>query len=138
MDAGRSLREDNLRKFELLALLLHELDQVLVYLGEVLLAVLLGNRLRLGVLASGALLGDHDDGRGPLRAAGGAELGARADKDVRDVDVLAQHGDVADDVHRGDITSKDDDAGEGGVGWPSGRGLAQRLDNLFYAALEGL
>lgn len=126
-----------LRILELLALLLDELDQVLVDVGEVLALVLLVDLL-IGLLAADALLRDHDDAGGPLGAAGGAELGARRHEDVRHVDVLAQHRDVADDVHRADVAREDHDARERRVARPGRRRLAQRLDHFFHAALEGL
>lgn len=127
---GKSLRE-----LELLALLLDKLDEVLVDVGEVLAVLLLYLVL---LLAAGALLGHHDDARGPLGAARGAELRARGHEDVRHVDVLAQHRDVADHVHRADVAREHYDAWERGVARPGGGGLAEGLDDFFYAALKGL
>lgn len=52
--------------------------------------------------------------------------------------VLAQHGEVRDDVLGRDVAGDDDDSGERGVAG-AGRGrLAQRLDDLLDAALEGV
>lgn len=117
----------------MLALLLHKLVQLLVSLVPVGVDLL----ARLG-LASG-LGGDHDDRGGPLCAAGGAQLGARGQEDVGDVVVLAEHGNVADDVHGGDVGGQDDDAagqGVGGRGWVAGGGLAHGFYDFLDTALE--
>ena len=120
-----------------LGFLRDELDKVLVDLGKVLLALFLFNLVALLGTAH-ALLGDHDDAGRALSAAGGAELGARRDEDVGDVDILTEHGDMADDIHGADITGEDDDAREGSVAWARGGRFPQGLDDFFYAALEGL
>ena len=52
--------------------------------------------------------------------------------------VLAQHGEVRDDVLRRDVARDDDDAGERRVARGGGGRLAERLDYLLDAALEGV
>lgn len=52
--------------------------------------------------------------------------------------VLAQHGEVADDVLGGDVAGDDDDAGERGVAGGGGGGFAERLDDFLDTALEGV
>lgn len=52
--------------------------------------------------------------------------------------VLAQDGEVGDDVLGGDVAGDDDDAGEGGVAGGRGGRLAEGLDDLLDAALEGV
>lgn len=121
-----------------LALLLDELDEILVDVGEIILAGVLVDLIAATFLAADAFLGDHDDARGALGAAGGAELSAGGDEDVGDVDVLAEDGDVADDVHGADVAGEDDDAREGGVAGAGGGRLPEGLDDFFDAALEGL
>lgn len=86
----------------MLALLDDQLVELLVSLIPLvvlLLALLAGSR------------GDHDDGSGALGAASGTQLGARRKEDVGDVVVLAQDGDVADDVHGADVGGEDDNGG---------------------------
>lgn len=51
--------------------------------------------------------------------------------------VLAQHGNVRDDVLRGNVAGNDDDAGERGALGSGGGGLAERLDDFLDATLEG-
>lgn len=51
--------------------------------------------------------------------------------------VLAQDGDVGDDVHGRDVSREDDDAAADDVG-SAGGGLAQGLDDLLDTSLEGL
>jgi hypothetical protein len=54
--------------------------------------------------------------------------------------VLAQDGDVGDDIHGGDISSENDDTAGGldlSVGGGNGR-FAESLDNLLNTALKGL
>lgn len=102
------------RELELIpALLLNQLNEVLVDLSEVLaILLLLLDLLGLLAAADARLLRDHDNARGPLRRSRGAELGPRRHEDVRHVDVLAQHRDVADDVRGADVASQDDDPWE--------------------------
>lgn len=123
----------------LAVLLLDVLDERRVALAErlaVVLTVLVGG-LVLGLLALG-LLHDHDDGCRSLRLGGSAELSARRDEDEGHVVVLAQNGEVGDDVHGGDVASDDDNARERGVA-RSGRGrLSEGLDDLLDTALEGV
>lgn len=52
--------------------------------------------------------------------------------------VFAEDGDVRDDVHGGDVTGDDDEAGESGVAGAGGGGLAQGLDDFLDTALEGV
>lgn len=52
--------------------------------------------------------------------------------------VLAEHGNVGDDVHGGDVAGDDDDAGEGAVRGRRRGGFAEGLDDFFDAALEGV
>lgn len=114
---------------------LAHLDRELVQLGVGLLPLVLG--LLLGALA---LLGcDHYDTCGPLGAACGAELGTAGHVDVGDAVVLAEYGNVADDVHGRDVGSEDDDSRGrvGCAGDASGR-FADGLDALLDTALEGL
>lgn len=84
--------------------------------------------------------GDHDDGSGALGAAGGTQLGARRKEDVRDVVVLAEDGDVADDVHGADVGGEDDNGGSRGLGCGrvGGCGFADGLDDFFDTTLEAL
>lgn len=51
--------------------------------------------------------------------------------------VLAENGNVRDDVLGGDVAGNDDKAGERGVSRASGGRLAERLDNLLDTTLEG-
>lgn len=54
--------------------------------------------------------------------------------------VLAQDGDVRDDIHRGDVSGENDNSGgdiDGGVG-SRDSGLAERLDDFLDTALERL
>lgn len=52
--------------------------------------------------------------------------------------VLAQHGEVRDDVHGRNVAGDDDNAGERGVAG-GGRGrLSESLDDLLDAALQGV
>jgi len=81
------------------------------------------------------ILANHDDGSRALRRARLAELRAALDVDVRHAVVLAQHGDMGDDVHGRDISGDDDDGG--GVGRVRGARFAQGFDDFFYAAAEG-
>ena len=115
----------------MLALLDDQLVELLVSLVPLVI-------LLLALLAGGR--GDHDDGSGALGAAGSTELGARREEDVGDVVVLAEDGDVGDEVHGADVGGKDDncwccDLGCGRVG---GCGLADGLDDLFYTTLKAL
>ena len=124
-------------------LLLHILDKGRVRLGKVLAVVVLLLLLALGLLGSSsllsvALLHDHDDAGGTLRLGRGAELRARRDEDEGHVVVFAEDGQVRDDVLRGDVAGDDDDAGEGGVVGRGRGGLAEGLDDLLDAALEGV
>lgn len=123
----------------LAVLLLHVLDERSVALAErltVILAVLVG-RLVLGLLAL-SLLHDHDDGCRSLRLGSGAELSARSDEDEGNVVVLAQNGEVGDDVHGGDVAGDDDNTGERGVARTGGGRLSEGLDDLLDTALEGV
>lgn len=126
------------------SLLLHKLHKRGVDLGVILAVVLLVVAalglllLRLLAVGGGALLRDHDDRGRALRLGGGAELGAGGDEDVGDVVVLAEDGEVGDYVHGGDVAGDDDDAREGGVSGSRSGGLAEGLDDFFYAALEGV
>ena len=116
----------------LLVLLLRVLDQRLVRLLELL--------IDLGLLAllSNRALEDHDHACRPLGLGGSTELSARVDEEEGDVVVLAEYGDVGDDVRGRDVAGDDDDAGEGGVGRGGGGGLAEGLHDFFDAALEGV
>lgn len=122
----------------LLILLLRILGERGVGLAKalaVVLAVLVG---RLVLLLAVGLLHDHDHAGGALRLGRGAQLGARGDEDEGHVVVLAQHGEVADDVLGGDVAGDDDDAGEGGVAGGGGGGFAECLDDFLDTALEGV
>ena len=110
-------------------LLLNNLDEVLVDLGELLVTLDL-----LGRLGSSALLGDHDDGCWALGVASSTELSAGVDEDVWDVVVLAEDWDVGDDVHWGDVGSEDNNTASSGIGCPLW-GLAESLDDLFDSTL---
>ena len=78
--------------------------------------------------------------RTPRRRAGArAGRSARLDVDVRDAMVLAEDGDVRDDVHGRDVGGDDDDGGRVvDVGASRVLRLAQRLDDFLDAAAEGL
>lgn len=52
--------------------------------------------------------------------------------------VLAEDGDVRDDVRGGDVAGNDDDAREGGVGGGGCGRFAEGFDDFFDAALEGV
>jgi hypothetical protein len=82
--------------------------------------VLLGGGGSSILLLALRFLHDHDYAGRALRLGRGAELRPGRDEHVGDVVVLAQDGDVRDDVHRGDVAGDDDDAGEGGVAWCGG------------------
>jgi hypothetical protein len=116
---------------DVLALLDDQLVELLVSLVPLII-------LLLALLAGGR--GDHDDGSGALGAAGGTQLGARRKEDVGDVVVLAEDGDVADDVHGADVGGEDDNGGSGGLGCGRvrGCGFADGLDDFFDTTLEAL
>lgn len=50
--------------------------------------------------------------------------------------VLAQHGEVGDDVHGGDVAGDDDNAGERRVAGSRGGRLSEGLDDFLDTALE--
>lgn len=109
-------------------------DQLVELLVSLIPLIILG----LTLLASGR--GDHDNGSRALGAASGTQLGARRQEDVRDVVVLAEDGDMRDDVHGGDVGGEDDngrgrDLGGGRVGRG---GFADGLDDFFDTTLEAL
>lgn len=82
----------------------------------------------------------HHHTRRPLRAARRAQLRTTRDENVGDAVVLAQHGDVRDDVHWRDVGGEDDDAVGCVGGFLAGGGggrFADCFDAFFYAALEG-
>jgi len=57
---------------------------------------------------------EHDDAGGALGAGGDSQVGARLDEEVGDVVLLAEDGEVHDDVHGGDVAGDDDEAGDVG------------------------
>lgn len=116
---------------DVLALLDNQLVELLVRLIPL---VILG----LSLLAS--VGGDHDNGGRTLGAASGTQLGTRRQENVGDVVVLAEDGDVGDDVHGADVGGEDDDGrGEDlGGGRVGGGGFADGLDDFFDTALEAL
>jgi hypothetical protein len=114
-----------------LALLDNQLVKLLVSLIPLIILV-------LTLLASGR--SNHDDRSRTLSAASGTQLGARRQEDVRNVVVLAENGDVRDDVHGADVGGEDDnswgrDLSCGRVG---GGGFADGLDDFLDTALEAL
>lgn len=113
-------------------LLLDNLDQVLVHISKLILALNL-----LGLLRAGARLGDHDNTGRSLGVAGGTELRAASHKNIRHVVVLAQHGDVADDVHGRDVGGQNHDTGRWGAARCAWCGFTERFDDFFDTAFEG-
>lgn len=121
----------------LLELLLGQLGELLEHLSEVL-TVGIGLEVLLALL--GGLGGDHDHTGRALGGSGGTELGAGGDEDVGDTVVLAQDGNVRDNIHGGDIGSENDDTAgdiDLSVGGGNGR-FAESLDDFLNTALEGL
>ena len=116
---------------DVLALLDNQLVKLLVGLIPLLI-------LGLSLLAS--VGSNHDNGSRTLGAASGTQLGARRQEDVRDVVVLAEDGDVRDDVHGGDVGGEDDNGGgrDLGGGRVGGGGFADGLDDFFDTTLEAL
>jgi hypothetical protein len=114
-----------------LALLDNQLVKLLVSLIPLII-------LGLALLASGR--GDHDDRSRTLSAASGTQLGARRQEDVRDVVVLAEDGNVRDDVHGADVGGEDDNGrgGDLGGGRVGGGGFADGLDDFLDTTLEAL
>lgn len=90
---------------DLLLLLESQLHQIGIYLTEILLITI----FRLLALLS-RLGRHHNNTCRPLGGSSSTELGARCDKDVGNAVVLAQDGDVADNVQGRNIRCKDDDA----------------------------
>lgn len=94
--------------------------------------------LRLLPLPLPRLATQHDHTRRPLRLPRQPQLRPTGHVDVRYRMVLAQHGDVGDDVHGGDVGGEDDDGeGQGGGGRGGGGGFTQGFDGFFDAALDG-
>lgn len=121
----------------LLELLLGQLGELLKHLSEVL-TVGVGLEVLLALL--GGLGGNHDYTGRALGGGGGTELGAGGDEDVGDTVVLAQDGNVRDDIHGGDIGSENDDTAgdiDLSVGGGNGR-FAESLDDFLNTTLEGL
>lgn len=86
--------------------------------------------LSLALVALLAAAGDnHDATRWSLGSTSAAEVLLGRNKDVGDLGVLAEDGDVGDDVAGGDVTGNDDDALVA---------LAERLDDLLDTALDVL
>ena len=109
-------------------------DQLVKLLVGLIPLVILG----LSLLAS--VGSNHDDGSRALGAASGTQLGARRQENVRDVVVLAEDGDVGDDVHGADVGGEDDNGGSSdlGGGRVGGGGFTDGLDDFFDTALEAL
>ena len=135
LHASRARHRLSVLDLDVLTLLLHKLVQLLVGLVPILI-----NLLPLFWLAA-SLWRDHDNTGRTLGATSCAKLGTRCQEDVGDVVVLAQNGDVADDVHGGDVCGEDDDS-RGKSRSRSGRvtcgRLADGLDDFFDAALKAL
>ena len=115
-----------------LAGLANNLDKLAIRLDEFVVA--------LSSLLAHLVLADHDYTGRSLCCAGLAELRTALDVDVGHVVVFAENGNVRNDVHGRDVSGDDDDGGgvgQGGTG-ACGSGFAQRLDDFFYAAAEGL
>lgn len=119
---------------DLLLLLKSQFHQIRIHLAEILLITI------LWFLALLSRLGRHHNNTcRPLGGSGSTELGSRCDKDVGNTVILAQDGDVADDVQRRDICCKDNDAngfGDGCVGCWGGT-FAEGFDDFFDASFEG-
>lgn len=119
---------------QLLTLLLRKLGQLFEDLAEVL--IILINLLAL----AGRLGGHHDHTSRAFGGGRGTELSARGNENVGNSVVLAQNGNVRDDIHGGDISSENDDGGgdiDGSVG-SGNSGLAESLDNFLDTTLERL
>jgi hypothetical protein len=117
---------------DLLALLLGETSELLKDLGELLIIFLLALARGLG--------GNHDHTGGALGSGRGTELGAGSDKDVGDAVVLAENGNVGNDIHGGDVGSENNNTAGGADGSVGRRnsGLAESLDDFLDTTLEGL
>ena len=116
---------------DVLSLLDNQLVKLLVSLIPLII-------LGLTLLASGR--SDHDDRSRTLGAASGTQFSARWQEDIGNVVILAENGDVRDDVHGADVGGEDDD-GWGrnlGCGRVGGGGFADGLDDFFDTALEAL
>ncbi|KAF3398574.1 hypothetical protein F1880_006332 [Penicillium rolfsii] len=124
-----------MHKVDVFALLFGELGQLLKDLAKVLT---IGTLLELLVLAR---LGGHHDNTGrALGGSRGTELRTGGNKDVGNAVVLAQNGNVGDNVHGGDVGSENNNAGgdvDLGVGGGDRR-LAEGLDDFLDTTLERL
>ena len=126
-------------------LLLSKLHKLLprleVLLGRDLALIGIGH---LGVLAGSRLLAlglKHNDGGSALGAGGDIELGARLDVEIGDAVLLAEDGEVHDDVHGGDVASDNDKAGDIRQGRRCGLLDGSLLDGLLAlldTAVDGL
>lgn len=105
MKAKRTKQEITLNR-QLLAFLLRKFGQLLEGLAEVLAIGILVDLLAL----AGRLGGHHDHTSRALGGGRGTELGAGSDENVGDAVVLAQNGDVGDDVHGRDVGSENDNS----------------------------
>jgi hypothetical protein len=131
-EKGKRNESSTFLDLDLLALLLGQASELLEHLGELLIIFLLALASSLG--------GNHDHTGGALGSGRGTELGAGGDEDVGDTVVLAENGNVGDDIHGGDVGSEDDNTagdGDGSVGSGDG-GLAESLDDLLDTTLERL
>ena len=119
-----------------LGLLLGEFGQFFIHAAEVLAVVVLVLLLALG----GRLGDDHGDTGGTLGGRRVTELSSGCDEDVGDSVVLAEHGNVGDNIHGRDVGGEDDNAvgdRDGGVRGRDGR-FAEGLDDFLDTALEAL
>ncbi len=96
-------------------LLLCDLDQFLpgleIFLGADLLVVIILFAL-LGTVGRLLALGlEHDDTGSTLGAGRNTEIRARLDVEVGDAVLLAQDGEVHDNIHWGDVAGNDNEAG---------------------------
>lgn len=126
---------DNRLDLHALSFLLGQLGQLLKDLAKVLA---IGTLVELLVL--GRLGGHHDHTGWALGGGRGTEFGTGSDENVGDAVVLAQNGNVRDDVHGRDIGSENDDS-RGNVDLDIGGGdwrLAESLDDFLDTTLERL
>ena len=127
-------------------LLLRDLHQSLVDLLPLLLHIQLFPTLSLSLPIPLPLLPTtrqipihHHHARRPLRLARHTQLRPALNIDVRDVVVLAEHGDMRDYVHGRDVCGEDDDADwiGGRSGGGGGRGAPDGFDDFLDAAFQG-